>query len=173
MSSTICSSGQSADRSWGRRIGAALLCLAATTGAAAAPETPTDPQQVLERLPLREGPAWTAIRELQARLTADPDDARTAAALARVYLTLVRQTGEPRLLAYAQRALARWNGEREPPESIALQRALLAQSEHHFAEARDELVRLVARAPGETEAWLALATIDTVQGRYADASSSC
>ncbi|HEY3516572.1 MAG TPA: hypothetical protein VGL98_05945 [Gammaproteobacteria bacterium] len=135
--------------------------------------TPTDPQQVLERLPLRQGPAWAAIRALQARLAAEPDDARTAAELAREYLTLVRQTGEPRLLAYAHRALARWSGEPDPPADIALQRALLAQSEHHFAEARAELERLVAREPGETEAWLALAAIDTVQGRYAEASSSC
>jgi tetratricopeptide (TPR) repeat protein len=128
---------------------------------------------VLERLPLREGPAWAAIRELQARLAAEPGEAQTAAALAREYLTLVRQTGEPRLLAYAHRALARWNDEPEPPANIALQRALLAQSEHHFAEARAELVRLVAREPGETEAWLALAAIDTVQGRYAEANTAC
>jgi len=173
MSSMICSSGPLAGRSWGRRVGAALLCLAATTWAAAAPVTPTDPQQVLEKLPLRQGGAWSAIRELQAKLAAEPDNARAAAALAHEYLTLVRQTGEPRLLAYSHRALARWNGEPDPPASIALQRALLAQSEHHFAEARAELVRLVAREPGETEAWLALAAIDTVQGRYADASSSC
>ena len=173
MSSMICSRGQLARRSWGRRVGAALVFLAGAASAAAAPVTPTDPQQILERLPLREGPAWTAIRELQARLAAEPDDTRTAAALAREYLTLVRQTGEPRLLAYAHRVLARWNDEPDPPADIALQRALLAQSEHHFAEARDELVRLVAREPGETEAWLALAAIDTVQGRYADARSSC
>jgi hypothetical protein len=135
--------------------------------------TPTDPQQVLERLPPRDGPAWAAIREAQAKLAAEPGDARTAAALAREYLTLVRKTGEPRLLAYAHRALARWDDQTEPPASVALQRALLAQSEHRFAYARTELLRLVAREPGEVEAWLALAAIDTVQGRYADANAAC
>src|SRR5262245_13385849 len=100
MSSMICSSGRTARRSWGRRVGAALLCLASITWAAAAPTTPTDPQQVLEKLPLREGPAWSALRELQGKLAAEPDNARAAAMLAREYLTLVRQTGEPRLLAY-------------------------------------------------------------------------
>jgi hypothetical protein len=177
MSSMTCSSGGSAGRSWGRRASAALVFLAVAAGAAkdgaAAPVTPTDPQQVLERLPPRDGPEWIAIRESQARLAAEPGDALTAAALARRYLALVRRTGEPRLLAYAHRALVRWDDTAEPPPGVALQRALLAQSEHRFAYARAELVRLVAREPAEAEAWLALAAIDTVQGRYTDANAAC
>ena len=173
MSSTICSSGS---RGLRRRAGAALLLLALASGetpARAAPTLPSDPHQVLEQLPPREGPAWTKIRELKAQLAAEPGDARAAADLAREYLSLVRHTGEPRLLAYAHTALARWDDELEPPASIALQRALLAQSEHRFAAARAELVRLVAREPGDAGAWLTLASIDTVQGRYADASAAC
>ena len=119
MSSTICSNGSRAGRSWGRRGGVALLLLALASGMAtaarAAPVTPTDPHQVLERLPPREGPAWISIREWKAKLAAEPGNARAAAELAREYLALVRQTGEPRLLAYAHGALARWDDEREPP----------------------------------------------------------
>jgi hypothetical protein len=169
--------GFSDSRSGWRRICAAVLFCAAAlalAGAAdAAPFVPKNPNVVLERLPPRDGADWDAIRDLNARLAARPDDASTAAALARRYLELNRRSGEPRLVAYAARALARWESDPAPPPEIALERALIAQTEHRFAAARDELSRLVERAPGSTEPWLALAAIDTVQGRYSDAKRSC
>jgi hypothetical protein len=162
-------------RSGWRRVSAAILFLAGTTvgSASASPFVPTDPDAVLERLPARDGAEWAGIAELHARLAAEPGDAATAAALARSYLELNRRRGDPRLVAYADRALARWDGDAAPPVEVALERALIAQTEHRFAAARDELTRLIGRAPRTLEAWLALATIDTVQGRYPEAKRSC
>ena len=164
-------------RSGWRRVGAAVLFLVggfALAGAAGAtPFVPQDPALVLERLPPREGADWEAIRELGARLEVHPEDASAAAALARRYLTLHRRSGDPRLVAYATWALQPWHGDAEPPAAVALERALIAQTEHRFATAREELARLVEREPRSAEAWLALAAIDTVQGRYIEAKRSC
>jgi tetratricopeptide (TPR) repeat protein len=56
---------------------------------------------------------------------------------------------------------------------VALERALIAQTEHRFDAARAELVALLERSPRSAQAWLALAALDTVQGRYPDARRSC
>lgn len=160
-------------RSGWRRFGAAILLLALGGSAAAAPFVPQDPDAVLERLPARDGADWDAIRALGAELAERPGDAATAAALARRYLELHRRSGDPRLVAYGWRALARWEEESLPPVEIALERALLAQAEHRFDAARDELTSVLERAPRMQEALLTLATIDTVQGRYDDAKRSC
>jgi tetratricopeptide repeat protein len=164
-------------RSRRRRVGAAVFllagCVALAATAGAAPFVPQDPDEILERLPPRAGADWDAIRALHAQLAASPADASAAAALARRYLSLYRGSGDPRLVAYAARALRRWDGDAVPPAEVALERALIAQTEHRFAAARDELSRLVEREPRSPQAWLALAAIDTAQGRYAEAKRSC
>ena len=165
--------GSNSHRSGGRRFGAAVLLLALGGAADAAPFVPADPDAVLERLPQRDGADWDAIRALNARLAAQPGDAAAAAALARRYLELYRSSGDPRLVAYGRRALVRWDADATPPVEIALERALLAQTEHRFDAARDELERVLDRAPRAAEALLALATIDTVQGRHDEAKRSC
>jgi hypothetical protein len=173
----ICSNSNSVHRSGWRRVCAAVLLLAsgvAFNGAAtAAPVVPSDPALILERLSPRDGAEWEAIRALHAQLAADPGDTAAAAELARRYLTLNRAVGDPRLVAYAHRALVAWDAVAVAPPEIALERALIAQTEHRFDAARDELVRLVERVPRSAQAWLALAAIDTVQGRYQDAKRSC
>ena len=150
-----------------------LLSNAALGVAIAAPVVPTDAAVILERLPPRDGAAWDDIRVLHAALAENPADAAVAAELARHYLALNRSVGDPRLVAYASRALARWDGVAAPPVEVALERALIAQTEHRFDAARAELVALLDRSPRAAQAWLALAALDTVQGRYADAKRSC
>jgi hypothetical protein len=162
-------------RGW-RRACAAVLLLVANAEAGpvlAAPVVPRDQAVILERLPARDGAVWSEIRALHAALAARPADASTAAALARQYLELNRRVGDPRLVAYASRALAPWDGVAAPPVDVALERALIAQTEHRFDAAHDELVTLLERAPRSAQAWLALAALDTVQGRYTDARRSC
>jgi hypothetical protein len=164
-------------RSGWRRARAAILVLASGVAlggpAVAAPFVPRDADAVLERLPRRVGPEWEAVRALHAQRAANPDDAGVAARLAQSYLALNRGIGDPRLIAYARQALARWDGVAAPPVDVALERASIAQSEHRFDEARDELARLVARAPRSPQAWLTLAFVDTVQGRYTHAKRAC
>jgi Tfp pilus assembly protein PilF len=167
--------GSNDSRSGGRRVGAALVLLLVAVGGAAvaAPVVPSDPALILERLSPRDGEAWDDIRALHAGLAERPEDASVAAELAQRYLERNRGVGDPRLVAYASRALAHWDDVAAPPVEVALERALIAQTEHRFDAARAELARLVERAPRSSQAWLALATIDTVQGRYADAKRAC
>ena len=160
---------------WRRACAAVLLLLiqAQFHTVFAAPVVPTDAGQILERLPPRDGAAWDDIRSLQAALARNPADASVAAELARSYLELNRGIGDPRLVAYASRALAHWEGATAPPVDVALERALIAQTEHRFDAAREEIAGVLERSPRSAQAWLALAALDTVQGRYADAKRSC
>jgi hypothetical protein len=176
MSSTIGSSRNAARGTLGRRASAALLFIVAAltlASATAAPFVPARDDVVLERLPARAGAEWDAIARLRAELSATPTDATRAAALARLYLEVFRAEGDPRLVAYARHALAPWRDDSSPPLSVALERALIAQTEHRFDDARGELQELVTRSPRDAQAALALATLDTVQGRYAEAKRGC
>jgi Tfp pilus assembly protein PilF len=159
-----------------RRIRAAVLLLlgsVALGAVVAAPVVPNDEALILERLPPRDGEVWDEIRALHAALAQNPADASVAADLARRYLALNRRVGDPRLVAYASRALAHWDGAAAPPVEVGLERALIAQTEHRFDAAREGLVAVLERSPRSAQAWLALAALDTVQGRYADAKRSC
>ncbi len=172
----IGSNDNRARRSGWRRARAAVLFFlgsAALGVAFAAPVVPSDAAVILERLPPHDGATWDDIRALHAALAENPDDAAVAAKLARRYLKLNRSVGDPRLVAYASRVLARWDGNAAPPVDVALERALIAQTEHRFDAARDGLVALLERSPRSAQAWLALAAIDTVQGRYAEAKHAC
>ena len=167
----ICFSDNSGRRSGRRRIGAAVLVAA---GAAWSPGRSSRRRSsrtmrrrsssACRRATARRG---TTIRALHAALAANPADASAAAELARRYLELNRSVGDPRLVAYASRALAPWDGVAAPPVDVALERALIAQTEHRFDAARVELLRSLERSPRSAQAWLALAALDTVQGRYA------
>ena len=159
-----------------RRASAAVLCCAGLLGAAyvnAAPHVPSDATEVLERLPARDGAEWREIAALQAELARAPRDAKLAAEIAQRYLELFRAQGDPRLIAYAQRGLAAWSAEAEPPFEIALKRAEIAQTEHRFDVARAELERLTARSPRDARVWLTLSAIDVVRADYANARREC
>jgi hypothetical protein len=159
-----------------RRARAAVRCLAALAAAAhatAEPYVPGDDAQVLERLPARAGPEWRAVAVLQADLARAPGDSRTAVELARRYLGRFRRQGDPRLVGYAQRALAPWAASETAPVEVALARAEIAQTEHRFEAAREELEHVIAREPHDGRAWLALASIDVVRADYAAARREC
>jgi len=145
--------------------------------AIAAPFVPTDPNQILEKLAPRTGPDWEAIAALRAELARRTDcrDCRSAIAAQIVerYLALFRAQGDPRLVAYAERELEPWSAERDPPISIALQRAEIAQLMHRFDAARAELERLLGRTPRDGQAWLTLAAIDLTRGDYAASRAAC
>jgi tetratricopeptide (TPR) repeat protein len=161
-----------------RRICAAVLCalvLCVASGeiARAAPFVPSDAEQILERLPPRTGAEWDAIRALRVALDASPDSALLAAQLARAYLDLFRVEGDPRLVAYAQTALSAWASDATPPVEIALQRALVAQTEHRFEAAAIDLERVTARAPRDPQAWLTLAALALARGDFAASRQAC
>lgn len=168
-----------------RGVRSLLCCLASaatlSSGLAASPYTPrrdSDVVEVLRERPLSEQEkAWRALR---AEARAKPDDAHLAVAVSSQAIQWARQDGDPRLLGQAQAALAHWWTQAAPPSDVRLLRATILQSTHDFDGAlRDlhALVQLPSAAPvpqaQRVQAWLTLASVLLVTGRYDEAQQAC
>jgi cytochrome c-type biogenesis protein CcmH/NrfG len=139
----------------------------------AAAYVPASGSEVLERLPARNDPAQRELMQLRAALAVAPQDVRRAVALARRYVEIWRDGGDPRYLGYAQAALGPWWNLPQPPLAARVMRATLLQSTHHFTEALADLDAVVKADPGDAQAWLTRATVLQVLGDYAGARASC
>jgi len=147
-----------------------VLCLPA----GAAPTVPASDAQVLERVPARV--ADPRVRDLQALRTAwraDPRNAELAVRLARRYVDEAAAEGDPRYIGYAQAALAPWWNEPAPPVAVRVQRAVLRQYGHQFAEALADLDAAVLAEPANAQAWSWLAAIQMVRADYSAAARGC
>jgi tetratricopeptide (TPR) repeat protein len=149
------------------------LALVAAVAAHAAPYIPANGQQVIETLPRRGDPVQQELRRLRSELNARPNDLALATTLAQRYIALGRSETDPRYLGYAQAALAPWWWLSAPPAQVRMLRATLLQSTHQFPSAMDDLNAVLATDPGNAQAWLTRATVQTVQGDYANATASC
>ncbi len=152
-----------------------LLCLAlAAQSARAAPFTPTDDQQVLERVPVRAGnPRARELQALRAAVQREPRNADAAAQLARRWVEDALADGDPRFVGYAQAALTPWWGDAAPPPAVRVQRAVVHQYEHRFAEALADLSAVTTAEPENAEAWAWQAAIHMVRADYSAARSAC
>jgi len=145
---------------------AVLLLLAAVLTprpAAATPITPTREGQVIERLPP------------STRTSASTDPA-VAAAEARSLLTASRREGDPRFAGRALARLAPWQPASEAARAPAEVLLALAEAEqflHDFDGATRRLQALTQREPANAQAWLLLATLHRVQGRYGPSDQAC
>lgn len=153
---------------------AALWMAAATTCVGAAPRVPTDDNEVVESLPSVAGwsrEARTLRRELQQR----PTDATVAIAAATRYLELARSQGDARYAGHAMGALAHWAAlpPRETPPAVLVMRATIAQFLHDFDGAEALLKVALTRQPSNAQAWITLATIYRVRGRYNESDAAC
>ncbi len=153
-------------------LGACLYALAAQA-AHATPHIPAKGSDVIEHLPRRLDPVQQELRRLRVQLAASPNDVALAASVARHHIATARRETDPRYLGYAQAALAPWWALPAPPTEVRLLRATLLQSTHHFPEAMRDLDAVVAFDPGNAQAWLTRATVQTVRGDYPAATSSC
>lgn len=141
---------------------------------AAAPYTPADDGQVLERLPFKANdPISRELRQMRADLQRNPNDLATAVRLARRYYSLVGEEGDPRYLGYAQAALAPWWTISNPPTDVLILRASLGQFRHDFAGALADLGQVIEREPENSEARTLRAIIHIVQARYDQARIDC
>jgi hypothetical protein len=138
---------------------AALWGLAAAT-AFAAPIVPTHDGQLIERLP----------EVARAGASADPV---AAAREARALLEASRRAGDPRLAGRALARLSRWAADPRAPAELVLLLADTEQYLHRFGPATERLQALVAREPAQPQAWLMLATLQRVQGRYRESDAAC
>lgn len=152
--------------------GLLLLFIGAATQAT--PIVPTRDDEVIEVLPAGvagRGEARRAREELAAR----PGDPAVAVRIATRYLEQARDSGDPRFVGLALAAIAAWNDDARAPDAVLLLKATLQQYLHEFDAAAQNLQLLVAR-PGpdaRAQAWLTLATVRRVQGRYADSDQAC
>ena len=134
---------------------------------------PTD-DTIIEQLPAGSAsPEMRRARELSRQLRATPDDLKLAARVSREHIRNARATADPRHLGYAEAALRPWWTRDDAPAEALVLRATIKQSLHDFAAARSDLELAVTRDPANAQAWLTLATIDTVQGRYDEARRAC
>lgn len=148
------------------------LVLLTGGGAQASTVTPTRDDEVIEVLPAVSG-GRAEIRRLRTALTANPRDARSAVALSTLYLGQARAQGDPRFVGQALAALAAWPDATNAPDAVLLMQATLQQFLHEFDTAAVNLEKLVARSPAHAQAWLTLATVRRVQGRYTASDQAC
>ena len=158
-------------RRWLPALAALLIAIALPAGAE--PIVPTRDDEVVDVLPAVSGDRAGA-RRLRRALAATPDDPALALAAARAYLDQARALGDPRFAGMALAAIAPWPDAAKMPDAVLMMHATLQQYLHEFDASAAELQRLIAR-PGNPrpQAWLTLATVRRVQGRYADSDTAC
>lgn len=136
--------------------------------------TPAQDQEVVEVL--RERPLdaqerqW---RQLRAQARAEPRNLNLAVQVASQALSRARRDGDPRWLGQAEAALAPWWKLPQPPAAVRLLRAVILQTTHRFDAALQDLQALTSQDPGNVQAWLTLATVRQVTGRYDEAEAAC
>ena len=113
------------------------------------------------------------VERLPERVAAAPATPQAAATIARRWITLSRETADPRYLGRAQAALARWWGQADAPADLLVLQATVEQGRHEFAAARATLERALQANPAQVQGWLTLATLERVAARYEAAEAAC
>ncbi len=96
-------------------------------------------------------PAFLAAQKLS---NAQPNDAEQSSASARLALQMYQSTGNARFLGAAKSSIAPWTDLSQPPEGIWLLRGRILQTEHHFAQAAQDLSHYNRVHSASTEALL-------------------
>ena len=156
-----------------RKVLIALALANGVAGASAEPIVPTRDDEVIEVLP---GLATSRLEERRARraLAQRPNDPALAVGIARRLLARAHDDGDPRFAGQALAAISGWS-DAQAPDDVLLLRADLQQYLHEFDASVQSLQRLLARPSGArvAQAWLTLATVRRVQGRYAESDAAC
>lgn len=161
-----------------RAFALAYLVLVAAA-ASAAPFTPRQDDEVVERLPLRAGSAGERARQRaeQRVLAQQPRDLGLALRAAREAIERGRRYGDPRDLGTAQAWLQPWWSDPAAPPAARLLKATVLQARHDFDAALGELDRLIAErglpAALQAQAELTRVGILQVRGRWDEARAGC
>ena len=152
----------------------AAALLAAAPPLHATPIVPTSDDEVIDVLPAITG-SRAEERRLRRQLAEQPRDPVLALAAARRYLAQAHELGDPRFAGMAMSAISAWTDEATMPDDVLMMRATLQQYLHEFDASAASLQRLLARrgAAPRPQAWLTLATVRRVQGRYTDSDAAC
>jgi tetratricopeptide (TPR) repeat protein len=154
---------------------AGIVVFGRSTPVSAELRTPTDPAEVLERLPegAARDPKAIALRRQRRALADQPRSLSVALRVASLEIRSAREQGDPRHLGRAQAALAPWWDAPDAPAEVLVLRATIEQSLHDFDAALRSLDRALALEPNAPQAWLTKAVVLTVRGRYDEARASC
>ena len=149
-----------------------LACSVAPSSVQAAPRTPTNDAQVLEKLPVKAGdPTARQLSSLRAALLKAPNDANAAAQLAQAYFDVAGARGDPRYVGYAE-AVVNGFAQPLPPELLSL-RGVVRQYRHDFAGALSDFAEVIQRDPTFAMAHAWRGAIFLVQADYAAAQKEC
>jgi len=152
----------------------ALTLALAPMAVSAAPFTPSDDKQVLERVIARSNnPRARELQALREAVRREPGNAAAAVRLVQRLFEQAQAEGDPRYMGHAQAALAPWWNEAAPPPAVRVQRAVLKQYDHRFAEAQADLDAVVAIEPDNGAAWAWKAAIHMVRAEYPAARAAC
>ena len=155
-------------------LGALLLLVASAVAAQpGAPYVPANDAVVLQKVPPASDPGIQRIAALRRASTADPGDVRAADALARAYVDYGRKVGDAHYAGYAEAVLAPWMTKPSPVPAVLVTQATILQYRHEFGDARALLDKATRADPALAQAWLALASLDMLQGDYARAGERC
>ncbi len=156
------------------RPAAALLCLMLAGPLAAAPFTPANDSDVVERLPGgASDPAVRRVDSLRKQLAARPEDGALRLDIARRYFELAMAQGDPRFVGYAAATLAPLQPTADNNAGYWLLRGLIEQYSHDFPGALASLERAAKIDPALAEPLAWRSAIFMVQARYPEALAEC
>ena len=149
------------------------LGLALLQSGTAKPYLPSSEDEVLEVLPIDFSKRRDELTRLRQRLAKDPENSALASAIANEFIRMGSESGDPRFYGFARAAIAKWWPETDPPESILTIRAKLQERDHDYDLALVDLKKLTEKSPEDAQAWLEIANINRVLGRYDEARQAC
>lgn len=134
--------------------------------------------QVIERLPAarvfkRTVAPQTAASSATATSSAPSPNAADALAQAQAWVAEARQSGDTRFWGRAQAALSPWWDQPDAAPAIMVMQATVQQGRHAFAAAHATLSAALKRERGNAQAWLTLASLERLSGRYAASQLAC
>ena len=134
---------------------------------------PADDSEVLETLPRVLFSGRDKLGALRRQLSENSRNVQLAAELAQQYIELGKQASDPRFYGYARAAIRPWWQAERAPAAILLLRAKLKERDHDYDRAVDDLKLLLQLQPRNVQAWIELANLYRVQGKYAESQQAC
>jgi tetratricopeptide (TPR) repeat protein len=151
-------------------IALALACACA----GAAPYTPSNDSEIVERLPATAtDPSVRRVESLRKQLAARPNDTGLRLEIARRYFDLAMAQGDPRYVGYAQAAIGPLAQSAAGNAGYWLVRGMIQQYSHDFAGGLQSLQKAGELDPQSPEPIAWRAAIHMVQARYPEALGEC
>lgn len=152
----------------------ALLLALACAPAIAAPFTPSNDNDIVERLPTSAGdPSVRRVESLRKQLAARPGDSALRLEIARRYFDLAMAQGDPRYVGYASAAIGPLAKTAGSDANYWLVRGMIQQYSHDFAGALQSLAKSRELNPEGADATSWRAAIHMVRADYDAALSEC